>query len=145
MTLDEVLDEMKKDFKVDPTNLEGEALRTTDGLFWKYMSLYSKAKLTAELINDSIKHIIVRRRKYYSGDGTPEEYNKEPFGYKIKNEITMKEYLKNDAEITKANQQVLFEKEKEAIYLGCLDHIKYTRGSSIKNAIEMRKFNGGQY
>src|SRR5665213_1663547 len=139
MTLDEVLDEMKKDFKVDPTNLEGESLRTTDLLFGKYMSLYAKSKLTAEFLQDSIKNVIVRRRRFYSGDGTPEEYLKEPFGLKIKNEVTMKEYLKNDAEITKANQQVLFENQKTEIYFGCLEHIKYTRNSSIKNAIDMRK------
>ena len=145
MTLDEVLDEMKKDFQVDPTNLEGEALRTTGELFWKYTALHAKAKLKAELINDSIKHIIVRRRAYYSGNGTPEEYKKEPFGQKVKGEVAMKEHLKNDAEITKAYQQVMFEKQKEEIYLGCLDHIKYTRNSSMKNAIEMRKFNGGMY
>lgn len=141
MTLDEIFSDIVKDFKIDQLDLGGEAVRSSD-IFCKYIKLYSESKLKVELLQNQQKHILASRRKYYSGDATPEEYQKSPFGLKIKNETTMKQYLENDAEVIKSNEKILIEQQKTEIFYGCLDELK-RRGYAIKTAVDMRKFEAG--
>jgi hypothetical protein len=142
LTLDEIFTDITNDFKIDPTNLGGEALRTSTGLFPKYIKEYSQCKLRVELLENQKKNILASRRRYYSGDATPEEYQKNPFNLKIKNESVMKQYLENDPDIVKADEKILIEQQKVEIFYGCLEEIK-RRGYSIKVAVDMTKFEAG--
>lgn len=141
-TLDEIFLEITNDFKIDPTNLGGEALRTSTNLFPKYIREYSQAKLKVELLENQKKNLLASRRRYYSGDATPEEYQKNPFNLKIKSEAIMRQYLENDPLIVKSDEKILIEQQKVEIYYGCLEEIK-RRGYAIKSGIDMLKFENG--
>lgn len=141
MTLDEIFAEIAQDFHIDPLDLAGESLKSSD-LFVKYIRLYSESKLRVELLLNQQKNILANRRKYYSGDAEPSVYKENPFGLKIKTEAVMRQYLDTDPEIVKANEKILIEQQKQEIYYGCLGEIK-SRSYSIKSAIDMRKFEAG--
>lgn len=143
MTMDELYQEISKDFKIDQSNLGGEAIRITSDLFVKYIRLYSQTKTKVELLQNRRKLLVSQRRDYYSGNGTPEEYKAEPFDQFIKSETILQKFIDNDKKIVEYDDRIILEKQKLEVLQACVNEIK-TLGFSIKSAIDDKKFmNGG--
>jgi hypothetical protein len=143
MTLEEIYQEIAKDFKIDQSNLGGEVIRITADMFVKYIRLYSQVKTKVELLQNRRKLLVAERRDYYSGNASADVYKAEPFDQVIKSETILQKFLDNDKKIVEYDDRIILEKQKLEVLQACVNEIK-TLGFSIKTAIDDKKFmNGG--
>jgi hypothetical protein len=143
MTLDEIFAEMEKDFAIDRLDLIEDICRSQ--MVWrKYMELYARSKLKVELLENKMKNLLAEKREYYSGDAPPEVYKNKPFGIKVKTEAEKKQYIENDSDVVKANEQILIERVKMELFYGCIEQHK-TRGFAVKNIIAWAQYEAGGF
>lgn len=141
MKLEELYDEICKDFVIDETDLIGESVKSPK-LFCKYIKLYSDNKMRLELLENKRKDLISKRREYYSGNASAEVYKAKPFNNIIKSEVVMQKYLDNDEEVVKYDENLIIQREKVKILESCMKEIN-NRNYQIKNIVDMTKFLGG--
>lgn len=142
MTIDELYDNIAKDFTIDVTDLIKESVKGAD-LFVKYIKLFSEESLKFELMDNKKKELLIRKRDYYSGNGTPEEYKERPFSLKLRSDTAINKYIDSDPEVIQYDQKMLIQKQKVSILKECVEETK-RRGYAIKNIIDYTKFiNGG--
>jgi hypothetical protein len=143
MTLDQLMEEWRKDSSVDSTELGNESLKIPE-LHSKYLKLYFDARRTLKAVEFQSKELFLQKYEYYNGKMSEEELEKlgwEPFLKRLmKNEIEM--YLESDKDIIQKNLKIVMQKEKLAFLEEVIKNINQ-RNFQIKNAIEWRKFTQG--
>jgi hypothetical protein len=141
MKLSELYEMIAEDFPVDKTNLGDESLKTAK-MFSKYIRIWSEEKLILEKLKNNRKSLCTTKREYYSGAAPASVYKEKPFDLKLKTDTIIQKYVDSDPDVTKYDEQIIIQMNKVEVLDNCLKEIK-TRGYSIKNAIDMLKFEAG--
>ena len=141
MLLNDLFGEISVDFPIEKTDLGGEALKSAT-LFIKYIKLYSDEKLRLAKLENERRTLENVKREYYSGNAHPDVYKEKPFSIRIKTEAVMEKYINNDVDVIKYDEQIIVQKQKVEVLINCLDEVK-RRGYSIRNAIDVMKFENG--
>lgn len=143
MTLDQLMEEWRKDASVDTTELGNESLKIPE-LHSKYLKLYFEERRKLKALEFQSKDLSLKKYEYYNGRMSQEELdelNWNPFVKKLmKNEIDM--YLDSDKDIITNNIRIVNQKEKISFVEEVLKNINQ-RNFQIKNAIDWRKFTQG--
>jgi hypothetical protein len=138
MNLSDLHDMIDVDMAVDSTELSQEAVKNPS-LYAKYLRLWSDENLKLEASLIKLDSLIQKKRNYYSGNGTPEEYRKKPFDLKIKTDAGIQKYINGDEDVCAFKQKIIIQEQKVKILEKVLGQIK-DRQFSIKNAIDCMKF-----
>jgi hypothetical protein len=137
MDIEELQNEIERDFKIDDALLDIESLKTPQ-LHSKYMKHYTKFNLLYKKTEADYKIKLREKWEYYSGKADARVYKEKPFNLKVlKQDLPM--YIESDEEIIRLSQKMEYLKT----ILDLLDRsIKMlgNRGFQIKNAIDWRKF-----
>lgn len=142
MTLDELYSQIAQDFTLDITDLVGETAKTSR-LFVKYLRQFSDETLKCSIMENNRKELVIKKRDYYSGNGTAEEYKQKPFALKLKTDAVIYKYVESDPEVILYDQKILIQNQRVSILKECMEEIK-RRSFHIKNAIDYTRFiNGG--
>lgn len=141
MKLEEIYEEIAKDFPINKNDLGGETIRTTN-LFMKYVKLYEDEKLVLKKINLDKRALYSKKLAYYSGDGTPEEYAEKPFNLRLATQAARDKYVEMDPEMLKFEERVIISEIKIDLLSECLWEIK-RRGAAIKTAVDWERFRNG--
>jgi hypothetical protein len=143
MTLDQIMEEWRKDSSVDSTELGTESLRIPE-LHSKYLKLYFEERRKLKALEFQSKDLFIKKYEYYNGRMSQEELDElkwDPFMKKLmKHEIEM--YLDSDKDIISNNIRTVNQKEKLSFLEEVIKNINQ-RNFQIKNAIEWRKFTQG--
>lgn len=143
MTLDQIMEEWRRDSQIDSTELDVESLRIPE-LHSKYMKIYFEERRKLKAYEFQSKDLYLKKYEYYNGKLSQEELDElgwQPFVKRLmKGEIDM--YLDSDKDIITNNMKMANQKEKIEF---CEDAIKNInqRNFQIRNAIEWRKFTQG--
>lgn len=139
--MEELYTMIAEDFPIDRGNLGDEAIKTTK-LFSKYIRFWSEEKLILEQLKNNKKALCIAKREYYSGAAPAEVYKEKPFDLRLKTEAMIQKYVDCDPDITKYDERIILQENKVEVLDNCLKEVK-NRGYSIKNAIDMVKFEAG--
>ena len=141
MTLEQILEEWKKDCVVDKLALDEESLKTIS-LHCKYIELYKKEKLAfIKLKQDYNKLHLAKYEFYFMG---PDEETQKlgwelpPRGKVIKGDVQM--YMDGDQDIINANLKLAMAQEKVDLLVEIVKEVQNRRWA-IKNAIDFMKWN----
>jgi hypothetical protein len=143
LTLDQILEEWKKDCTVDKTELGDESLRTIP-LHSKYITLYKQEKLKLIKIKKELAKLHLAKYEFYTM-GPDEETERlgwklPPRGAIIKNESGI--YMDADKELIDANLKVSVQQEKVDLLVDIVKEVQNRRWA-IKSAIEWQKWTQG--
>ena len=140
MNLDAILEMWKKDSVIDQVLLDEAAIRIPQ-LHQKYLTLHSEYTLLLKKKSQELKRLQHQKTLYYSGKAPPEEYEDQPFEYKL---------MKSDVPAWVAvDEQVSAVELKLEYYCATIkaleEILKQVNQLSynVKSAIEWRKFVGG--
>lgn len=143
MTLDQLMEEWRKDSTIDSTEL-GQASMKVPELHSKYLKVYFEERRKLKAHEFSSKDLFLKKYEYYNGKMSQEELDEmswEPFMKRLmKNEIDM--YLESDKDIVQTNIRIVNQKEKLAFLEEVIKNINQ-RNFQIKNAIDWKKFTNG--
>ncbi len=143
MTLDQLMEEWKKDAPVDSTELAIASLKIPE-LHSKYLKIYFEERRKLKGLEFQSKELFLKKYEYYNGRMSEEELQQlgwEPFMKRLmKNEIDM--YIDSDKEIIEKNMRIVMQKEKLDFLEEVIKNLNQ-RNFQIKNAIEWRKFTQG--
>ena len=140
MTLEELQQQVDKDFKLDDTELDAESIKIPL-LHNKYLQHFNKFSLLLKKAEYDHKTMTRDKWEYYTGKADPSVYQVKPFNLKILKQDVDK-YLKSDDELIKLDQKVTYV-QSVVDYLDRTVKIISNRGFQIKNAIDWRKFTSG--
>lgn len=104
MKLSELYDEVKKELKIDGSELSIEALRTPD-IHNKYNKMLFSEKLALKKLNRQWDQLYRDRWEYYRKKSDPEVYEKKPLLKKIM-DTDVKIYLAADDELQDLQAQI---------------------------------------
>lgn len=143
MTLDQMMEEWRKDASIDTTELGNESTKIPE-LHSKYLKIYFDERRKLKAMEFQSKDLYLKKYEYYNGKMSQDELdelNWEPFVKRLmKNEIDL--YLESDKDIITGNIKVVNQKEKLNFLEEVLKNINQ-RNFQIKNAIEWKKFTNG--
>ena len=140
MTLEELQELADKDLKINDTELDLESLKTPQ-LHNKFLKHLTKYKLM--LSRSETEYNILKREKweYYTGKANPQVYIDKPFSFKLL-KTDVDKYLFADIDLQKLKQKVDYLITTVDFLDKTIRQIA-TRGFTIKNAIDWRKFTSG--
>ena len=143
MTLDQMMEEWRKDSSIDTTELGNESLKIPE-LHSKYLKIYFEERKKLKGFEFQSKDLFLKKYEYYHGKLSQEEldeFNWEPFMKRLmKNEVDL--YLQSDKDIITTNIKVVNQQEKLNFLEEVLKNINQ-RNFQIKNAIEWKRFTNG--
>ena len=140
MDLETIQSAWEKDSVIDDILLD-EASKKIPSLHAKYLTLHNEFSLLLKKANQELKTVTHKKQLYYSGKALPEEYEKEPFPYKV-----LKSDVLSWVAVDEQIQRVEMKCEYYDTCLSCLSEIlKQINQMSfnIKNMIEWRRFTSG--
>ena len=140
MTLEELQQQVDRDFKLDDTELDTESTKIPL-LHNKYLQHYNKFSLL--LKKAEYEHKVMQRQKweYYTGKADPSVYREKPFDLKVlKADVHI--YMDSDEELQKADQKEVYLRQV-VNYLEQLLRSINSRNFVIKNAIDWARFTSG--
>lgn len=144
--LDKILDEWKKDARIDPTNID-EASRLTPELHAKYLSMLSQTKLKLKQAEFKQKELMKHKWLWYNGKLSQEEveelgWDPDPFnGLKIlKGE--MEHYVEADPELVESEAKIEYLKTTIDTLKEIVENLKW-RHQTIGNIIRWKQFEAG--
>ena len=144
MNLDRIKQLVLQDCQIDETQLDRESLKLPQ-LHNKYLNFYLDAKLILERKENEFKRLRRAKWEYYTGKMDEEVLAKlgwEPFDLKIlKQDIAI--YMEGDEDLITLQEQVCYYKELCSYLDATVKEITY-RHNKIRNAIDWKKFLGGQ-
>ena len=142
MTLEELQDQAAKDLAIDDTQLDIESL-STPTLHSKYLKIYSTYALMLKKEEGNYSKLHVKKWLFFTGKADPEEYKDQDFQLKVLRQDVDK-FIDADDSIIKQRQKIEYIKQ---ICKFCEDTLKQinNRTFQIKNAIEWKKFTGGDF
>lgn len=143
MNLTQLIEEWQNDAEINRLDLIGASLEIPN-LHAKYWRLYmqERAKLIAWM--GELKTLKMDKYEFYvegPNSETPSEWEFPARGKILKADV--ERYLDADKHIITLAQRVDLQKEKIKMIEGIIYHINF-RSNSIKNAIEMIKFEAGE-
>ena len=143
MTLEQIIEEWKKDCNIDKTELGDESLKTI-GLHAKYMEMYKKEKLVLIKLKKEMAKLNLAKYEFYTmghDEGTKEMGWELPArGAIIKSEAPM--YMEADQEIINANLRMALQQEKVDLLFDIIKEVQNRRWA-IKSAIEWNRWIAG--
>jgi hypothetical protein len=143
MTLDQLMEEWRKDATIDSTELGLESAKIPE-LHSKYLKYYFDERRTLKATEFQSKELFLQKYEYYNGKMSEEELSElgwEPFLKRLmKHEIDM--YLESDKDIIQKNMKIVMQKEKLAFLEEVIKNLNQ-RNFQIKNAIDWKKFTQG--
>ena len=133
-----------QDCEIDETQLDAESLRLPQ-LHNKYLNIYLDTKLILERKQNEFNKLRRLKWEYYTGKMDAEVLEHmgwEPFDLKIlKQDIAI--YMDGDDDLISLQEQVRYYKEICAYLDATVKEVTY-RHNKIRNAIDWKKFLGGQ-
>ncbi len=140
MTLEELQQQVSKDFKLDDTELDSESV-SIPLLHNKYLIHFNKFSLLLKKAEYEHKTMIKNKWEYYTGKADPGVYKEKPFDIKVlKSDVHI--YMDSDPELQRADQKVAYLNQIVKYLEQILRGIN-NRSFLIKNAIEWKKFTSG--
>jgi hypothetical protein len=140
MTLEELQQQVGKDFKLDDTELDSESV-SIPLLHNKYLIHFNKFSLLLKKAEYEHKTMIKDKWEYYTGKADPSVYKEKPFDIKVlKSDVHI--YIDSDPELQRADQKVAYLNQIVKYLEQVLRGIN-NRSFLIKNAIEWKKFTSG--
>lgn len=143
MTLDEILDEWKKDSKIDDAAVDQESLAIPT-LHHKYLKIYTGENLLFKKMSTTHDVLILNKQEYYAGRMCQEDldaFGWEPFPHRvIKQDLAR--YLDGDADIINSRLKNEYQKEKIETLRSILSTIN-NRSFHINNFIKWQQFLSG--
>lgn len=140
MTLEELQQQVGKDFKLDDTELDSESV-SIPLLHNKYLIHFNKFSLLLKKAEYEHKTMIKNKWEYYTGKADPSVYKEKPFDIKVlKSDVHI--YMDSDPELQRADQKVAY-LNQIVKYLEQILRGVNNRSFLIKNAIEWKKFTSG--
>ena len=140
MTLEELQQQVSKDFKLDDTELDSESV-SIPLLHNKYLIHFNKFSLLLKKAEYEHKTMIKNKWEYYTGKADPSVYKEKPFDIKVlKSDVHI--YMDSDPELQRADQKVAYLNQIVKYLEQVLRGIN-NRTFLIKNAIEWKKFTSG--
>jgi len=140
MTLEELQQQVSKDFKLDDTELDSESV-SIPLLHNKYLIHFNKFSLLLKKAEYEHKTMIKDKWEYYTGKADPSVYKEKPFDIKVlKSDVHI--YMDSDPELQRADQKVAYLNQIVKYLEQVLRGIN-NRSFLIKNAIEWKKFTSG--
>jgi hypothetical protein len=140
MTLEELQQQVSKDFKLDDTELDSESV-SIPLLHNKYLIHFNKFSLLLKKAEYEHKTMIKNKWEYYTGKADPGVYKEKPFDIKVlKSDVHI--YMDSDPELQRADQKVAY-LNQIVKYLEQILRGVNNRSFLIKNAIEWKKFTSG--
>ena len=140
MNLEAILEMWKKDSAIDDVLLDQAALKIPQ-LHQKYLTLLSEYNLLYKKQAHKLKVLEHKKNLYYSGRAKPEEYEDEPFDYKV-----MKSDVPSWVAVDEEVQRVELKQEYYSATIRVLEDVLkqvHQMSYNIKNAIEWRRFTSG--
>jgi len=140
MTLDQIIEEWRKDALFDDTELDTESLKVPS-LHNKYLKILSQARLTLRKLKIERKNLGKILREYYLGNlNNPEDLEdigREPWTLTVmKTEV--KEYIDTDEDMIKLDSKIEYTEEKIEVVQEIMKMLN-ARGYQINNAIKWRE------
>ena len=140
MTLEELQQQVDKDFKLDDTELDSESIKIPL-LHNKYLQHFNKFSLLLKKAEYDHKVMSRLKLEYYTGKSDPSVYKEKPFDLKIlKADVHI--YMDSDDELQKSDQKAAYLKQVVSYLEQVLRSIN-SRTFLIKNAIEWKEFTSG--
>ena len=144
MNFDKIKQMVLQDCEIDETQLDAESLRLPQ-LHNKYLNIYLDTKLILERKQNEFNRLRRLKWEYYTGKMDAEVLEHmgwEPFDLKIlKQDIAI--YMDGDDDLIALQEQVRYYKEMCAYLDATVKEVTY-RHNKIRNAIDWKKFLGGQ-
>ncbi len=143
MTLDDFIEEWKKDSVIDSFNLFDESLRTVK-LHAKWIEYLSKEKLLLKKIEADLKKLKHEKYEFYSmgpNEYTPKSWKLPSKGLILKSEVM--NYVDSDNDVIEMNLRFAYQNEKVEFIIEVIKQIN-VRQWHIRNAIEWNKFQAGE-
>ncbi len=144
MNFDKIKQMVLQDCEIDETQLDAESLRLPQ-LHNKYLNIYLDTKLILERKQNEFNKLRRLKWEYYTGKMDAEVLEHmgwEPFDLKIlKQDIAI--YMDGDDDLITLQEQVRYYKEICAYLDATVKEVTY-RHNKIRNAIDWKKFLGGQ-
>jgi len=144
MNFDKIKQMVLQDCEIDETQLDAESLRLPQ-LHNKYLNIYLDMKLILERKQNEFNKLRRLKWEYYTGKMDAEVLEHmgwEPFDLKIlKQDIAI--YMDSDDDLITLQEQVRYYKEICAYLDATVKEVTY-RHNKIRNAIDWKKFLGGQ-
>ncbi len=142
MTLNELLESIELDSKIDHNRLDFEAL-SIPSLHAKYYRIFIEEARILKSLQVDFATEKKAATHYYLGKAPDEEYQKKPMNIKVlKTDIDL--YLDSDEELQVLAKKVNAQKLKVETIEGFLRTLN-NRGYAIKTALDFRKFAAGEY
>lgn len=139
MKLEDIQSLAEKELRISE-DLGLESKKNTD-LFLKFLKIHSTEKLVLLKMQNSYNKLLLQRRQYYLGQGSVEDYRKEPQDIKVLRQDADL-YLNADSLVSKEQLALGLQKEKVECTEAILKHIQ-NRGFQISKMIEWQKFTNG--
>ena len=140
MTLEELQQQVDKDFKLDDTELDAESIKIPL-LHNKYLQHFNKFSLLLKKAEYDYNLLKRHKWEYYTGKSDPSVYAEKPFDLKVL-KADVHYYINADEDLQKVQAKMAYQ---EAIvnYLEQVLRMINNRSFTIKNAIEWRRFTSG--
>ena len=144
MKINELIDEWKKDTRIDDLNLDSESLKVPS-LHSKYMGHLSESRMELRQLRIQRRLLVKYLFEYYHGDlNNPEDLeriSREPYVKKLmKNDVMS--YVEADREVMRMDAKMEMQSELVDTLLEIMKSIN-NRGYSLKNAIDWRRLTTG--
>ena len=140
MDLETIQQMWEKDSKIDDVMLDESSLRIPQ-LHHKYLTLHNEYSLLSKKASQELKKLEHRKWLYYSGKAPPEDYEDQPFDYKvIKSDVP--HWVGVDDQVMKIEMKL----EYYGVVLHSLSDILkqiHQMTYHIKQCIEWRRFVNG--
>ena len=141
MNLEEIQTLWEEDSQIDSDNLHLESLKIPQ-LHAKYYNIYNNITLLKKRTIQDLNKLKKNRHEYYSGKGSQEVYEKEPFPFKVRDKESMTRYMDSDEELSRIHLKTAYQ-DSMLRYLEDIIKSIHNRTYQIKNAIEFMKFTAG--
>jgi hypothetical protein len=143
MTLDDIMEEWKKDCNLDRTELGEESLKIPK-LHHKYYQMFSRERLLLKKYESEMKRLKLDKYEFYTMGPSDESREKgwtiPARGMILKSDVTM--YMEADPDIIETNLKICYQQEKTEVLESIIKSF-VGRGFNIKAAIEFEKFKMG--
>ena len=140
MTLEELQQQVDRDFKIDDTELDAESIKIPL-LHNKYLQHFNKFSLLLKKAEYDHKSMVREKWEYYTGKADQSVYAQKPFDLKVlKSDVHI--YMDSDEDLQKADQKAAYLNQVVKYLEQVLRSIN-NRTFLIKNAIEWKKFTSG--
>ena len=142
MKIDEIIEQIEADKKIDYTQLDNESLKIPEQAV-KYQQLAHDEALRLRFLEKEYNVARYNRWMYYMGKADPAVYVKEPFDHKVlKSDVNI--YLDSDFILNEVQDRLTAQAEKLKLVVEA-GKVMQNKSFNIKNALEHQKFMGGAF